>query len=226
VKTDEQHEARRLRSEEGRSVKAIAQQLGVSTSSVSRWVRDIPLTQEQLESLAASNPAINRQVAGSAIWSAMCRERRRAWQEEGRARARAGDPLHRAGCMLFWAEGTKSRSNVIVTNSDVSLLQHVRRFLVECYDIAPDQFAFTCNVFLGNGLELEEIEQRWLDALQLPRSSLRPSIVNRPSSASRRRGRVLVLGTGRLALPSVRVVQSIYGAIQEYAGFERPEWLG
>jgi transcriptional regulator with XRE-family HTH domain len=226
VKRDEQYEARRLRADEGRSVKAIAAELGVSTSSVSRWVRDIPLTAEQQATLSASNPAINRQLAGSAIWSEMCRERRRAWQEEGRVSARAGDPLHRAGCMLFWAEGTKSQSNVIVTNSDVSLLQHVRRFLVECYDVDPVRFAFTCNVFLGNGLELGEIERRWLDALELPRSTLRPSIVNRPSSASRRRGRVLLLGTGRLALPSVRIVQSIYGAIQEYAGFERPEWLG
>jgi hypothetical protein len=25
---------------------------------------------------------------------------------------------------------------------------------------------------------------------------------------------------------STRVVQSIYGSIQEYGGFERPEWLG
>ena len=62
--------------------------------------------------------------------------------------------------------------------------------------------------------------------LGLPRASLRASTVNRPSSASRRRGRTLVHGTGRLAVASTAVVQSIYGAIQEYAGIDRPEWLG
>jgi hypothetical protein len=35
-----------------------------------------------------------------------------------------------------------------------------------------------------------------------------------------------VHGTGRLAVASTAVVQSIYGAIQEYAGIDRPEWLG
>jgi hypothetical protein len=36
---------------------------------------------------------------------------------------------------------------------------------------------------------------------------------------------VLPYGTGRLAVHSTDVIQSIYGAIQEYAGIDRPEWL-
>jgi transposase len=31
--------------------------------------------------------------------------------------------------------------------------------------------------------------------------------------------------TGRLTVNRTRKVQSIYGSIQEYAGFERPAWL-
>jgi DNA-binding transcriptional regulator YiaG len=44
VKTVERKEARRMRRAEGRSIKEIARLLGVSTSSVSLWVRDIELT--------------------------------------------------------------------------------------------------------------------------------------------------------------------------------------
>jgi len=131
VKPAERLEARRLRAEEGASVKAIAARLGVSVSSVSAWVRDIALTPDQVAALARANPAINRQRAGTATWAAICRERRRSWQEEGRARARAGDPLHHAGCMLFWAEGSKSRNRAILTNSDADLLRLFGRFLVE-----------------------------------------------------------------------------------------------
>jgi hypothetical protein len=80
--------------------------------------------------------------------------------------------------------------------------------------------------FLGIGVALEEIEAHSLRVLELPRSCLRASTVNRPSSASRRCGRTLVYGTGRLAVSSTGVVQSIYGAIQEYAGLDRPELLG
>jgi hypothetical protein len=35
----------------------------------------------------------------------------------------------------------------------------------------------------------------------------------------------LPYGTCRLMVHSTQVVQHIYGAIQEYGGFDRPEWL-
>jgi transposase-like protein len=226
VKPVERREARRLRAEEGASIKSIAARLGVSASSVSVWVRDIELSRAQVAVLAEANPALNAQRSGTARWSDICRDRRRRWQADGRARARVGDPLHHAGCMLFWAEGSKQRNNAILTNADPDLLLVFRRFLRDCYAVEDERIAFSVNCFLGNGLALEQIEAHWLEVLELPRGSLRASTVNRPSSASRRRGRTLVHGTGRLAVASTAVVQSIYGAIQEYAGIDRPEWLG
>lgn len=35
----------------------------------------------------------------------------------------------------------------------------------------------------------------------------------------------LPYGTCRLVVHSTQVVQTIYGSIQEYGGFDRPEWL-
>jgi transposase-like protein len=226
MKPAEHREARRLRTEEGASIKAIAARLGVSVSSVSTWVRDIQLTREQLAALTDANPASNGRRTGTARWSAICRERRRAWQEEGRAVARTGDPLHHAGCMLFWAEGSKERNAATLTNSDPDLLLVFRRFLARCYEVPDERLAFSVNCFLNNGLTLEQIEAHWLRVLELPDGCLRASTVNRPSSASRRRGRTLVYGTGRLSVSSPAVVQSIYGAIQHDAGIDRPEWLG
>jgi len=37
---------------------------------------------------------------------------------------------------------------------------------------------------------------------------------------------MLPYGTTRVTVHSTRVVQIIYGSIQEYGGFKRPEWLG
>jgi hypothetical protein len=100
------------------------------------------------------------------------------------------------------------------------------RFLRRCYEVDVDRVAFSVNCFLGNGLTLDEIEGWWLTRLALPRSCLRKAAVNRASSASKRRkGHVLPYGTARLAVHSTFIVQSIYGAIQEYAGIDRPEWL-
>jgi hypothetical protein len=77
----------------------------------------------------------------------------------------------------------------------------------------------------GDG-NAEEITRWWLRRLALPDDCARAPTVNPPSVASRRRrGHVLPHGTARIAVYSTFIVQSIYGAIQEYAGMSRPEWL-
>jgi transcriptional regulator with XRE-family HTH domain len=226
VKPEKRAEARRLRREQGLALGAIAQRLGVSKGSVSLWVRDIELTAEQEATLLAGNPALNGQLLGMRVWRERCRERRVTAQEYGRALARQGDPVHRGGCMLYWAEGSKSRNALQIANADSGLLETFLDFLRACYAVPDAAVAFSVNCFLGNGLTLEQIQHWWLGRLKLPRTCLRRAVVNRPSSASKRRkGNVLPYGTGRLTVYSTDVIQSIYGAIQEYAGIERPDWL-
>jgi hypothetical protein len=104
MKTAEREEARRLRRTEALPIKKIATRLGVAVSTVSLWVRDIELTAEQQARLRLLNPPYNRQLSGQAAYANQCRDRRRQAQQDGRARTRRADPLHVAGCMLYWAE--------------------------------------------------------------------------------------------------------------------------
>jgi hypothetical protein len=78
MKEGEKREARRLRREEGWSLKRIAATLDVAVSSVSVWVRDIQLTLEQEETLRQANPRFNGQRNGAARRSerARCESRR------------------------------------------------------------------------------------------------------------------------------------------------------
>jgi transposase-like protein len=225
VKVEERERARALRRELGLPVKEIARRVGVSVASVSVWVRDVPLTPEQQAALDARNPVRNRQRTGTLNSSRRRREQRRLAQEHGRELARRDEAGFAAGCMLYWAEGAKSRNNVIVCNADADLLVTFLRFLRTHYAVPDEKVAFTVNCFLGNGRTLTEIEAWWLQRLDLPTACLRQAVVNRASSASQRKRRTLVYGTGRLVVHSTFIVQSIYGAIQEYAGIDRPEWL-
>jgi transcriptional regulator with XRE-family HTH domain len=222
MKTAERIEARRLRQEEGLSMKQIARRLGVSLSSVSLWVRDIELDNVQQASLRSR--AARRRGQASAEWA---RAHRRASQENGRRGARRSDPLHIAGCMLFWAEGGKERNAVVFTNSDPEMVRFFARFLRECFAVSNDRIKIACNLFADHVGRMHEIEDFWLEAAGLPRSQLRKSIVNVYSKHSKKKRRNrLPHGTCRLVVNDTALVQSIYGAIQEYAGFERPEWLG
>ena len=112
MKTEAQAAARRLRNEQGLSVRDIARELGVARSSASRWVRDIPLTLEQRATMFARNPAYNGQCAGAMANATKSRARRERYQQAGSELARRGEPMFAAGCMLYWAEGEKNRNCV------------------------------------------------------------------------------------------------------------------
>jgi hypothetical protein len=66
------------------------------------------------------------------------------YQAEGRNAARLGDPLHLAGCMLFWAEGSKRRNVIHFTNSDPRMLVFFRAFLVGALGVPPAGIHLTC----------------------------------------------------------------------------------
>lgn len=196
-----------------------------SLSSVSLWVRDIELSSTSRAALLARNPAHNGEIVREANL-ARARARRLRWQAHGRRLARRGDPLHRAGCMLYWAEGSKSRSGLQFSNSDPAMVRLFVRFLRCSYETDERAIGLRLSLFADHERRQREIEDFWLAAAGLPRSSLRQSIVNRyPASSKRRRVNKLPYGTCRVTLHRAAVVQSIYGAIQEYGEFERPEWL-
>jgi hypothetical protein len=215
----------RLMREDGASIPRIAESLRVSQSSVSGWVRDVVLTDEQRARLTAASAEPSGRLAGNVARSHNSRERRRAAQEHGRALAREAPPLHQAGCMLFWAEGSRKRNGVYFTNADVAMHRYFLRFLRECYAVRDEDLALTISCYLGNGLSVEEVEAWWSEQLELPRSRLRRTIVDRRPTSSKGVHRPLLHGTARLSLHPTFVVQSIYGAIQEYTGIDRPEWL-
>lgn len=172
-------EARRLR-REGLPVSAIATAVGASQSSVSRWTRDIALSPEQVAANARAAAAA-RAVAKSTFHRRM----RVRFQEEGRERARRGEPLHVAGCMLYWAEGSKDPNTAQIANSDPAMLEFFTSFLRGCFGITSDDMTFKLNVYTGNGLTLDEVELTWMDRLGLARRSARKHIVNHfPTSSS------------------------------------------
>src|SRR5260370_10227949 len=117
MKSEKRKEARRLRQELGLSINQICKHLGVAKSSVSVWVRDIQLTHEQKQTLEQQHYAYRAQANG-ATNARKYREIRRQYQDEGRANAREHDPLHIAGCMLYWAEGRKNKNWLVLTNSN------------------------------------------------------------------------------------------------------------
>jgi hypothetical protein len=224
----ERQKARELR-REGMPFKRIAATLGVSPSSAFAWTKDIALSAEQhAENLRGPRGPCNREAQRrrATSWSRRCRGIRAGYQEEGRRQARSGDPLHLAGCMLYWAEGAKGRNALTFANSDVAMLVFFRRFLTESLGIRVEDIRLRLNVYTNNGLSIAEIERYWLEWLELPANCMRKHSLNHmPTSSSGRARNKLPYGVCTIRVGSTRAVQHIYGAIQEYTGFDEPAWL-
>jgi hypothetical protein len=92
--------------------------------------------------------------------------------------------------------------------------------------VSDSEISIYCNLFADHVQHQSEVETFWLEKLRLPRTSLRKSMINNYSKHSKRkRTNKLPYGTCKVVVNSTRIQQTILGSIQEYGGFERPEWL-
>lgn len=226
MKTEEKNKARELRIQ-GIPIKKISKILNVSKSTVSLWVKDIKLTEEQIEANKLLNPIYNVSLNGAQARAEKARLQRIEFQEFGKTRAKENNPLHQMGCMLYWGEGDKNKNSCGLANSDPNLLKFFLKFLIESYNISTDMITFRVNCHLNNDLTIEQIENYWLNILNLPKSCLRKPIINTKSSASKEKKdkNILPYGTGHIRVNSTELVQNIFGAIQEYGNFINKEWL-
>jgi hypothetical protein len=129
--------------------------------------------------------------------------------------------------MLYWAEGSKSRNVLKIANSDRSLLFFFARFLRECFDVVQDDFVVRVNCYTTPERTIDRVERYWGTALGLPLSVFgKPTVNHFPTSSSGGKQGKLPFGVCTVGVRrSTWLIQHIYGAIQEYGGFDEPCWL-
>jgi hypothetical protein len=186
-------------------------------------VRDIELNDEQKAALRDNQRKWAGQNLGAQVNRVKAREARMKWQAEGRLRAKECRPLHMAGCMLYWAEGAKDRTKMYFVNSDANMLRMFMRFLREEMNVPDSEIVIYIHCHTADVQLIEQIQSYWLRALNLPSSSLRKTIHKRGNPDVRHN--TLENGVCTIRVYRVDLIQHIYGAIQEYGGFENPAWL-
>lgn len=158
-------QARELR-EQGLNYEEIAAQLGVSKSSVSLWVRDLPkperLSYEETRKRAAAG--VRR------YWEAEREARRTQYAaERAEAAAQIGELTDReiliAGAIAYWCEGSKSKAHrnderVVFINSDPDLIRFFLRFL-QAAGTPPADLAF--RVYIHETADVAAAERYWTE---------------------------------------------------------------
>jgi hypothetical protein len=201
------------------SVRDIAIQLGVSRGSVSLWVRDIELTNEQKRILKDRQRLWGAQNTGAGINRERAQLRRAQSQELGRQKAKEGHPLYLAGCMLYWAEGAKDRNNINFVNSDPNMSQLFLRFLRDELNVTDAEIVLYIHSHSTDLDEIQRVQQYWINLLTLPTTCIRKVLYKKGSDV---RKNILLNGICSIRVYRTDLVQHIFGAIQEYGGFDNP----
>lgn len=219
----ELREAARQMRYDGKTIESIAQTLGIAKSTARFWVRDISLTDNQITLIMQSKRKYLAQQHGAEANRLKFRALREQYQELGRLRARhSSSPLHLMGCMLYWAEGAKHRNNFYFANSDPEMQRVWIRFLKEELGVFTEEIAVHLLLHTQDPCEIQVSEDYWLEVLKLPRSCLRKTVYKVPGTVRKNK---LSHGVCGIRVGRSDLVQHVFGAIQEYTGIQKPEWI-
>ncbi len=221
AKPETREKARRLR-EQGWSIREIAEMLDTHKDNIIEWCRDIELTPEQIQLLSQQSPRWEAQHKGAQANKRKALKKRIQYQEQGRIAARTGSRLHLMGCMLYWAEGGKRRNEVHFVNSDSNMMTLFMRFLREELQLEDEAVRLQIHCHTQDESEIERIKSYWLKLLNLPEACLTKVQFKQGTSSRKNR---LENGICAIRIFKTEVIHHIYGAIQEYVGFENEDWL-
>jgi hypothetical protein len=168
-KVCEQQRARELRSRAW-TLGEIAAELGVSKSSVSVWVRDVPFDEAARVARAGESRRRGARRRGP---NALARRKRDEIEQllvEGRERIGllSDRDLLIAGTALYAGEGGKTDGSVTFANSDPRMVALFCRWLRRFFDV--DESRLRVFLYLHEGLDLDAASDHWSSVTAIPRS--------------------------------------------------------
>lgn len=187
AKDDLRATARELRAR-GLAYNEIAAHLGVSKSSVSLWVRDLPCP-------ARLSYEENRKRSAEGVRRYWERERQvrgaRRAREVASAAAEIGDLTDRelliAGAIAYWCEGTKKHQNlerVVFMNSDAGLIRFFLRFLAT---VGVPRCDLTFRVHIHETGDVEAAQRFWQAVTGAPAEQFAKTVIKRHNPKTNRK---------------------------------------
>lgn len=208
MKLEEKLKATKWR-KKGMSYKEILQKISVSKSTLSLWLRDIPLSKEQQQQL------LNKKQQGANRGAKKRQEDRiektkiiiKAAEKE--AREMYNNPLFLIGLVLYWAEGDKSDiiEQVKFTNSDPILVKLMMKwFLLICH-IPKEKIRI--NIHIHTLHCRKNIEEYWSKITNIPLTQFYKTQI-KPTTLRQRRNH-LYNGTCAITILSRELFRKIKG---------------
>jgi len=159
------------------SYSQIKEQLGISKSTLSEWLRNVPLSKERINELRANNESriekfrntmlAKQQVKRDVAYSLVSRDIGKMNKRE----------IFLAGFFLYWAEGGKTKNTtVVLTNTNPVMLKFYLRWL-ELLKVPKDKIRI--NLHLYSDMDIKEGVKYWSKILGISESQFRKPYIKK-----------------------------------------------
>ena len=150
------------------------------------------------------------------------KEKRYEYQKIGQDILKNEEKDFLVGCALYWAEGEKRRNSTVFVNSDPNMIKFMISFFRKYFNIPNERFSIRFNCHLDNGLSYQDVENYWLNLLNLPQACVRKSTIKTNNT-----NRTVKYPYGVCSLSvlnGTETNQAIFGAIKEIANINKDSW--
>lgn len=203
----------------GRSYGQIKNELGISKSTLSDWLKDYPLTSQQLLTIRATN-----EIRIEKYRATMQRKKQAKFDTYYQSAITMLLPLSKkellvAGVFLYWGEGTKTRNGqLVVANTDPTLVQFALLWMIRGLNIPKEKIHVL--VHLYQDMDIEASLTYWSNLLAIPRSQFaNPYIKNSNRSSIDYRG--YGHGTCNLRVYNAEIKHRVLMAIKAVSDYSK-----
>lgn len=180
AKSKEKLKAIKLRKKGGKSIKQIAQKLGVSKSTASLWCRDIILTPAQIQKLHDRMVALS--YAGRMKGARFQYDRRikKIAYENKEGIKTIGKLSERelliATAALYWGEGCKKTRQLIINNSDPEMIKFIINAFKKIWKIEKGRFTLRVGINIDHKKRDEEVKNYWSKITKIPKEQFTKTV--------------------------------------------------
>ena len=187
----EKEKARDLR-KKGHSYSMIKTELGISKSTLSGWLKDLPLSEKRISELQ-SNSEIR--IEKNRITKQNKKDARRysVYQKVAYDIENSKDPEFVAGFYLYWGEGTKSAEySIAITNTDPAIIKCFIEWLSK-FGIVPENLKIKLHIYSDQNEK--ELKIFWSNTTGIPITNYYKSYQKTASSKSKNYKGMFAYGT-------------------------------
>lgn len=163
---------------QGYSYREIRERVPVAKSSLSLWLKDLPLTKDEKQVLKkrTNNNITHGRIKAASELRKRRLERESAWFEEAKTvfELHKLEPLFHTGVALYWAEGAKRVNQWSFMNSDEAMIKLVMVWLVRYANISKRDLFF--RLYIHKPYAHENCEAWWVEELGVDRAQLTATV--------------------------------------------------